>query len=84
MDGKYGPLYDHIHSLDHRGIREWHATFAEIERIFGDRLPPSSRKLIQWWGNDRTRHHAQAWMGLGWKTHSTSIAGETVSFAKFH
>ena len=84
MDGKYGPLYDHIHRLDQRGIREWHATFSEIERILGDRLPPSARRHIQWWANTETHHNAKAWMSLDWKTHSTNISGETVSFTRDH
>ena len=80
MNGKYGPLYDHIHRLDARGVREWHASFTEIERIIGDRLPPSARRYSPWWANDRTHNQAEAWMALSWKTHSVNLTDERVSF----
>lgn len=85
MDGKYGPLYDYIRGLDKRGVREWHATFGEIEKIIGDTLPPSARQRSVWWANDRTpgsHPNAEAWMGVGWKTHSVNLAQETVSFER--
>ena len=84
MNGKYGPLYDHIHRLDDRGIREWHATFAEIERIIGGELPCSARKHRQWWENQRSGNRSQrnAWMSQGWETHSVNFTKETVSFEK--
>ena len=82
MDGKYGPLYDHIRRLDQRGIREWHATFSEIERILGDKLPPSARRHTQWWANTKTHYNSEAWMSLDWKTHSTNLTAETVSFVR--
>ena len=84
MDGKYGPLYDHIRRLDARGVREWHATFGEIEKIIGDTLPPSARQRSVWWANDRSggHHYAAAWLEMGWTTHSVNLAQETVSFER--
>ncbi|MCY3637763.1 MAG: hypothetical protein OXI16_06045 [Chloroflexota bacterium] len=51
MDGKYGPLYDHIRELDERRVREWQASFTEIEKIIGDTLPPSAHQHSVWWAN---------------------------------
>ncbi|MCY3545023.1 MAG: hypothetical protein OXH22_13445 [Chloroflexi bacterium] len=83
MDGKYGPLYEHIHRLDKSGVREWQASFTEIEKIIGDTLPPSARQYNAWWSNDTTGHYyAQAWLSLGWRTHSLNLAQETVSFER--
>ena len=83
MDGKYGPLYDHIRKLDEGGVREWHANFAEIERIISDDLPRSSRVYNAWWANDTTGHdYAQAWLSLGWRTHSLHLMQETISFER--
>ena len=81
MDGKYGPLYDHIRRLDESGVREWHATFGEIEKIIGDTLPPSAHERSEWWANGG-HYYAEAWMGMGWKTHSLNLAGEKVSFRR--
>ena len=40
MRGKYAPLYHHLRERDGQ---EWHASFAEIERILGFSLPKSAR-----------------------------------------
>ena len=83
MNGKYAPLEEHIRNLDERGYREWHTTFAEIEKVIGDSLPPSARDCPQWWENSVEGHtQARAWMTLGWETDNLDIAKETVSFIR--
>ena len=68
MNGKYAPLHRHIRKLDEDGVREWHATFAEIEQIIGDHLPSSAREYPAWWANDSSSYRqAHAWLLLGWK-----------------
>lgn len=83
MNGKYAPLQEHIRNLDERGCREWHTTFAEIEKVIGDSLPPSARDHRQWWENSNEEdRHSQAWMVLGWETRNVNFAKETVSFIR--
>ena len=83
MNGKYAPLEEHIRNLDERGCREWHTTFAEIEKVIGDSLPPSARKYSPWWANSVEGHpQACAWMTLGWEKDNVNFAKETVSFIR--
>jgi len=65
--GKYQPLADFL--KDFRG-EEWDASFAEIERILGFRLPPSAHEHRAWWANQFKGHHSQAkgWIDAGWVT----------------
>jgi hypothetical protein len=66
--GKYAPLYRH---LAERTGTEWPATFREIERVLGFRLPDSARIHRPWWANQGERgghSHALAWEMAGWRT----------------
>jgi hypothetical protein len=64
---KYQPLADFL--KDFRGA-EWNATFADIERVLGFRLPPSAHEHRAWWANQFKGHHSQAkgWIEAGWVT----------------
>ena len=80
MDGKYGPLFDYLSGNQNQSIR---LTFSKIEKILGDDLPDSARRIPQWWGNDRTHHHAQSWLRAGYKTSGQpDFASEEVSFVR--
>ncbi len=65
MQSKYAPLYHHL--CEHDG-QEWHANFAEIEKILGVPLPKSARTHNAWWGNEKKGSHRQrrSWMVAGW------------------
>jgi hypothetical protein len=59
-------------------------TFEDIEKIIGDRLPPSARKHRPWWGNESSPQRVQAvsWMAVGWKVETVDLSAEVVVFIR--
>ena len=76
--GKYAPLYRHLTA---NCGEEWYASFAEVEKVLGFRLPDSAYLYPAWWSNG---HHSQAlaWRAAGWRTHSVDPEEETLVFAR--
>ena len=69
MKTKYYPLEEH---LSYRGREQPQITmtFAEIEKILGAQLPPSSYKHRAWWSNQSdlsNRPQARAWIAAGFE-----------------
>ena len=59
-------------------------TFAEIERIIGSDLPPSSEKHRAWWSNNSSNNvMTKQWLAAGYKTESVDMAGEKLVFKRF-
>ena len=56
--------------------------FVEIDRIVGG-LPPSARRLRQWWAND-SKVQAKAWRCAGWHVDRDGVDfdAETVRFTR--
>ncbi len=82
--GKYAPLFHHLRELRRR---EWKATFSEIEKVLGFKLPDSARIHRPWWANQGERgghSHALAWEMAGWKTSQVDMAEESVVFVEAH
>ncbi len=80
--GKYAPLQMHLNGLPRP---EGHAqlSFAEIERIIGDKLPPSARVHREWWSNHTGSHvQARAWLEAGWEVDSVDREAQTVCFQR--
>lgn len=79
--GKYDPLSEYLNSLDTDHIQ---LTFGRIEGIIGDKLAPSARKHLAWWGNDQNSkgRQSQAWLSVGWETREPSLIREEVSFRR--
>jgi hypothetical protein len=80
--GKYAPLYHHLVELSGK---EWRATFNEIEKVLGFKLPDSARIHRPWWANQGEgggHSHALAWEVAGWKTSQVDMAGETLIFVR--
>jgi hypothetical protein len=79
--GKYEPLGDHL-----RALREdrWSASFDEIERILGFRLPNSARAHRAWWSNHSGGNHSQAavWVEAGWETRDVDQASGRIRFER--
>jgi hypothetical protein len=70
---KYGPLERHLSVSDRRMIP---MTFAEIEEIIADDLPPSARKHRAWWSNNPSNSViTYAWLNAGYK--ATKVNMET-------
>ena len=56
-------------------------TFAEIEHILGDSLPPSASKHEAFWANNAKRHvHAAAWLDTGWRVQSVGSDAQGCHF----
>lgn len=80
--GKYAPLHNHLAKLK---IKEWRATFAQIEKILGFKLPNSARIHRPWWANQGERgghSHALAWEMAGWKTAQVDMVDEKLVFVR--
>jgi hypothetical protein len=56
--------------------------FSEVDQIVGG-LPPSARRLRQWWAND-SKVEARAWRSAGWHVDEGGVDfnAETVRFAR--
>ena len=78
---KYDPLNRYLLGLDRN---EWRATFADIERVLGFKLPRSARDYPAWWANEAegSHVHAKAWMAAGWETSDLNLTGETIIFER--
>jgi hypothetical protein len=78
--GKYEPLEN---LLKTRGVGRWRASFQELEKVLGFKLPQSALKYPAWWSNDETGHsHAKAWLEAGWRTEEVDIPGRKLTFVR--
>lgn len=80
---KYAPLKDRLSSTKRD---RWVASFDDIERILGFRLPESARKHPAWWANQSTPGHSQCagWLEVGWRTADLNLSRQQVTFVKFN
>lgn len=76
---KYYPLHTR---LSQSGEKEIHLTFAEIEALIGETLPPSARFRRDWWGNRKEALQASAWMQAGYHVQEVDLPGQQVIFRK--
>jgi hypothetical protein len=78
--GSYLPLGEYLGGLN--SFTE-QLTFAQIERILGRPLPPSSRRHRAWWANasEGAHTHARSWLDVGWQVDSVDLGG-TVRFRR--
>ncbi len=76
MAGKYAPLARHLR----RQSAAVSMSFAELEDLLGDSLPPSARRHQAWWSNDPAGSHVQAhaWMDAGWRVTSVNLRAERI------
>jgi CBS domain-containing protein len=85
VQGKYGPLR---YWLENQAATAKHnhtftLTFAQVEEIIGDTLPPSGRQHRAWWANDSTSsRQAEAWMAAGWAVEDVDFNAEVVKFKR--
>lgn len=79
--GKYEPL---ARKLGQTSGDEFSASFSDIEKILGFRLPPSAREHRPWWANSYKSGHSQAqgWIGAGWETRDIDLQREQVRFVR--
>ena len=76
---KYRDLYACLFNLT---TQEWRASFAEVEAVIGENLPPSARNYQAWWANDSTHSQGAAWAAAGWETAEVDLARETLLFRR--
>jgi hypothetical protein len=80
MMSKYSPLKTHLQREGRQKIR---MSFAEIEEIIDNRLPPSARKHRPWWSNNPNNSViTYAWLSAGYRTAQVDMPGETLVFVK--
>ncbi len=80
--GKYAPLHMRLNGMP-PSESHLQLSFAEIEQIIGDKLPPSAHNHREWWSNHAGRHvQAGAWLEAGWKVDSVDQEGQTVRFRR--
>ena len=80
---KYSPFATYLKNQTADEVR---LSFADIERILGDDLPPSARAHVAWWANSRTadtHNWAHLWLEAGWERRQLDLAGESVVFHRF-
>ncbi len=76
---KYEPLRKFLTSATQSEIP---MTFAEIEKVIGDRLPPSQR-IRAWWSNNPTNNvMTKEWLAAGFKTEQVDIEGRKLIFRR--
>lgn len=59
---KYEPLHEYLRRSGQSSVR---LTFAEIEKVLGDKLPASAYKYSAWWANG-SHVQANAWLDAGY------------------
>ena len=78
---KYTPLCDYLAGIGSNSVT---ISFAEIEEIIGDSLPPTAFNpglYETWWGNDRTHTQAvKGWLAAGWHTVDVNLPAMIVQF----
>jgi len=78
--GKYQPLDTFLRG---RNSGRWRASFPDIEKLLGFKLPQSALTYPAWWSNDETGHsHAKAWLDAGWRTEEVDLAGRKLTFTR--
>lgn len=77
--GKYRPLWEWLRGQTDPAVT---VTFADVERVLGSPLPPSSRRhLPHWYGYDNTAV-GRAIRDAGWRARNVSLTSETVTFER--
>ena len=77
---KYAALGNYLRD---RWTDEVPMTFAEIERITGEKLPPSAHKHRPWWSNNpRNSVMTKVWLDAGFRTERVDMAGHRLVFRR--
>ncbi len=69
--------------LQQRGEQQLSMTFAEIEQIIGQPLPPSARRHRAWWSNNPSNNvMTHAWLQAGYRATQVDFAAERLMFVR--
>lgn len=78
--GKYYPLYKYLFNSNKESLT---LTFAEIEAIINDKLPPSARKYSAFWSNQDDSHTTcKSWGEAGYNVFDLDLVNEEVTFRR--
>src|ERR1700754_3730692 len=78
--GKYSRLGEFLQAQRHKEIR---MTFAEIERVIGDKLPPNSPQYPAWWSNNPSNNvMTKVWLAAGFRTEQVDTNARKVVFRR--
>ena len=83
MANKYEPLGQF---LKDRATQLVPITFAEIEKIIGNKLPSSAYKHRPWWSNNPSNNvMTKVWIAAGYETEQVDMASKKLVFKRtFH
>jgi DNA-binding transcriptional regulator YiaG len=76
---KYHALFEYLSQC---GQDEVVLSFAELEGLLHEALPPSARMRRDWWGNRRGALQASAWLSAGYRVTAIDQGQECITFAK--
>ena len=78
--GKYDRLGEFLRV---QRAKEVAMTFAEIERVIGDKLPPNSPQYPAWWSNNPTNNvMTKVWLAAGFRTEQVDTKARKVVFRR--
>jgi hypothetical protein len=77
---RYQPLTAHLRSQRSEQVR---MTFADIERVIGEKLPASASNYRAWWSNNPSNNEmTRAWLEAGFRSEQVDISGRKVVFRR--
>jgi hypothetical protein len=78
--GKYTRLGEFLRS---QRSKEVPMTFAEIERVIGEKLPPSSPQYPAWWSNNPSNNvMTKVWLNAGFRTEQVDVKSRKIVFRR--
>lgn len=78
--GKYTRLGEFLRA---QRSKEVPMTFAEIERVIGGKLPPSSPQYPAWWSNNPSNNvMTKVWLDAGFRTEQVDVKSRKVVFRR--
>lgn len=77
---KYAPLTHFLHRQTRDEVR---MTFADIEKVIGDKLPSSAAHHRAWWSNNPSNSvMTKAWLSAGFKSEQVDLEGRKLIFRR--
>lgn len=78
--GKYTPLSEHLGKQAAPIVR---MSFEQIERVIGEKLPPSALRYRAWWSNNDTNSvMTKAWLDAGFQSEEVDMKARRLVFRR--
>src|SRR5438876_5785438 len=78
--GKYTRLGEFLRAQQSQEVP---MTFAEIERVIGGKLPPSSPQYPAWWSNNPSNNvMTKVWLDAGFRTEQVDVKSRKIVFRR--